>query len=72
MLQSGFSESFTLPQAIVALGNYYLLPGVEATDLAHATVVVSYFANPALLHVRFITQVEAGLQPLYVSRIRAP
>ena len=47
-------------------------PAVQATDLKDATVVVSYFEDPKLLHVRFITQQRAGLQPIFVSRIRAP
>jgi hypothetical protein len=72
VLQSGYSEDFTLPQAVEALGDFYLLPGVETTNLNDATVVVSFYANPALLHVKFITQVEAGVQPIYVSRIREP
>ena len=54
------------------LGRFYLLPAVQTTDLTDATVVVSYFEDPALLHMKFITQVQAGLQPLWVSRIRAP
>ncbi len=72
VLPSGFSEDLTLPQAIATLGNFYLLPGVQTTNLADATVVISWFANPAALHLHFVTQVEAGVQPLYVSRIRAP
>jgi len=45
---------------------------VQTSDLKDATVVVSYFEDPALLHRKFITQVRAGLQPLWVSRIRLP
>jgi len=68
----GFSSNLTLPEAIASLGRFYLLPGVETTNLADATVVVSWFANPALLHVKFLTQAQAGAQPIFVSRIRLP
>jgi hypothetical protein len=72
VLPSGLSSNVTLPEAVAAIGNFYLLPGVETTDLADATVVVSWFEDPGLLHVRFLTQVQAGAQPLFVSRIRVP
>jgi hypothetical protein len=72
VLPSGLSSNLTLPQAITAVGRFYLLPAVQTTDLRDATVVVSYFANPALLHVKYLTEVEAGAQPLYVSRLRPP
>jgi len=45
---------------------------VQAPDLRHATVVISYYADPSLLHRHFPTQVEAGLQPIFVSRLRTP
>src|SRR6476659_791109 len=37
-----------------------------------ATVVVTYFEDPSRLHLRYVTQQRAGLQPVFVSRIRAP
>ncbi len=72
VMPSGLSTDLTLPEAVAAIGRFYLLPGVETTNLADATVVVSFYEDPSLLHVKFITQVEAGLQPIWVSRIKAP
>jgi hypothetical protein len=72
VMPSGYSPEFDLPGIVAALGRYYLLPAVQTTNLADATVVVSYFEDPSLLHRKFITQVRAGLQPLWVSRISAP
>jgi hypothetical protein len=68
----GYGQFFDLPQLVAALGRFYFLPAVQVADVRHATVVISYYANPADLHVHFPTQVEAGLQPIYVSRISAP
>jgi hypothetical protein len=72
VMPSGYSPSFDLPSIVAALGRWYLLPAMQTTDLKNATVVVSYFEDPAKLHVKFLTQVRAGLQPLWVSRIKAP
>lgn len=72
VMPSGFSSNLDLPTAILDLGNFYFLPAMQTTNLADATVVVSYFEDPALLHLKFITQVEAGRQPIWVSRIKAP
>jgi hypothetical protein len=72
VMPSGYGPDFDLPSIVAALGRWYFLPAMQTTDLSQATVVVSYFEDPALLHVQFITQVRAGLQPLWVSRIRAP
>ena len=72
VMPSGFSSDYDLPTIVQALGRFYFLPAVQTSDLKDATVVVSYFEDPALLHRKFITQVRAGLQPLWVSRIRSP
>ena len=72
VMPSGFSPAFDLPSIVAALGRWYLLPAMQTTDLKNATVVVSYFEDPARLHIPFITQVRAGLQPLWVSRIKSP
>ena len=69
---SGLSSFLDLPTAVELVGNYYLLPAVQVTDLRKATVVVSYLADPGLLHVKFVTQKRLGLQLMFVSRIRAP
>jgi hypothetical protein len=63
---------FDLPTIFAFAGQFYLLPAVEVPDVRDATVVVSYYRDPGLLHVHFLTQVEAGLQPIFVSRIRVP
>ena len=70
--ESGFSSFVDLPTAIHYVGRYYLLPAIEATRLDDATVVVTFFDDPKRLHVRYITQQQAGIQPIFVSRIRAP
>ena len=72
VMPSGFTSELDLPEAVAVLGRFYFLPAVQTENLADATVVVSYFADPALLHVKFVTQVRAGLQTLFVSRIKAP
>jgi hypothetical protein len=70
--ESGFSQFYDLPEAVRLVGHYYLLPAVDAVELDDATVVVTFFDDPKLLRVRYVTQQQAGLQPIYVSRIRAP
>jgi hypothetical protein len=72
VMPSGFTSEQDLPQAVAALGRFYFLPAVQTENLKDATVVVSYYADPSLLHVKFVTQVRAGLQTLFVSRIKAP
>jgi hypothetical protein len=70
VLPSGFGPSLDLPTIVGRVGDFYLLPSVRASDLRHATVVLSWYADPAQLHVHFPVQVRAGLQPIYVSRLR--
>jgi hypothetical protein len=70
--QSGFGYWADLPTAVSSAGRWYLLPAVEASSLKDATVVVSYFADPNQLGIHYITQVRAGLQPIFVSRIKTP
>jgi hypothetical protein len=72
VMPSGLSHDLDLPSAVAAAGRFYLLPAVQTENLADATVVVSYFADPNTLPVHYITQQQAGVQPLYVSRIRPP
>jgi len=69
--QSGLG-TLDLPSAVLLGGSFYLLPAVAVKDLSKATVVVSWLADPGLLHVHFITQQRLGLQLMFVSRIRAP
>jgi len=70
--ESGLGQFLDLPTAVRYAGNFYFLPAVHAHDLDDATVVVTHYGDPKLLHRRFVPQKEAGLQPFYVSRISAP
>jgi hypothetical protein len=72
VLQTPLSSFLDLPKAVSMGGAFYLLPTVAVGDVRKATVVVSYLADPGLLHVHFITQDRAGLQLMFVSRIQAP
>jgi hypothetical protein len=57
------------PDAIEAAARFYLLPAVVVPDLADANMIVSYFEDPAQLGVPLLSREQAGLQPLFVSRI---
>ena len=70
--ESGFSSFYDYPTAFAYGARFYFLPALQATRLKDATVVVTYFEDPQQLHVRYITQQRAGLQPIFVSRIRSP
>ena len=72
VLPSGFSHDLDLPAAFAYGARFYLLPAVEGTHLAHATVVVSYHADPGVLPANYVTQRRSGLQPIFVSRIGVP
>jgi hypothetical protein len=63
---SSFVDKDTLVRRVAHL---YLLPSLEATDLAHATVVLSWDDDPSRLHLRFSSQARLGQQLFYVSRI---
>jgi hypothetical protein len=52
-----------------SIAHVYLLPAIETRDLSHATVVLSWEADPGLLHLKFSEQQRAGLQLIFVSRI---
>jgi hypothetical protein len=60
------------PGFVRMVAGYYLLPAVEVATPSQATVVLSYWTNPNALGIHYLTQTEAGLQPIYVSRIGAP
>jgi hypothetical protein len=51
------------------VAHVYLLPAIETTDLNKASVVLSWDADPAVLHLKFWEQYRAGQQLIYVSRI---
>jgi len=61
-----------LATSFAAAARFALLPAVQTTSLAEATVVVSYRADPGRLHVPFLTQQKDGSLPAYVSRISSP
>lgn len=63
---SSFVDKDTLVRRVARL---YLLPDLEAIDLAHASVVLSWDDDPGRLHVRFSSQVRLGRQLFFVSRI---
>jgi hypothetical protein len=52
-----------------SISHVYLLPAIETLNLARATVVLSWDADPGLLHLKFSDQERAGLQLIFVSRI---
>jgi hypothetical protein len=51
------------------VARFYLAPAVEVTRPKDATVVLSYEADPGLLPLRYSSQVRAGLQLFFVSRV---
>jgi hypothetical protein len=55
--------------AVEAAARFYLLPAVIVTDLADANVIVSFYEDPATLGARLLSREQAGLQPIFVSRI---
>jgi hypothetical protein len=63
---SSYVDKDTLVRRVAHL---YLLPSLEATDLAHATVVLSWDDDPSRLHMRFSSQARLGEQLFFVSRI---
>jgi hypothetical protein len=71
VLPSGLG-TMDLPTAVEYAGSFYLLPAATVTDPKKATVIVSFMADPIFLHLHFITQQRSGLQPIFVSRVRAP
>jgi len=64
-----FSPSADKKLVVRSVSHLYLLPAVEARSLADANVVLSWDADPGLLHLRFSEQHRAALQLIFVSRI---
>lgn len=65
----GFGRFIDKPTAVRTVARLYLLPAIEATDLAHANVVLSFDIDPALLHLHYSEQERLGQQLSFVSRI---
>jgi hypothetical protein len=63
---SSFADKRQIAQAIAHI---YLLPAIETLKLDDATVVLSLDAVPTTLDRSFSEQHEAGLQPIYFSRL---
>jgi hypothetical protein len=53
------------------IAHIYLLPAIEASRPADATVVLTWDADPATLHLHYGVQREAGLQLIFTSRVAA-
>jgi hypothetical protein len=51
------------------IAHVYLLPAIEASSLADATIILTWDADPATLHLRYGEQREAGLQLIFTSRV---
>jgi hypothetical protein len=66
---SGLSSHADLPSAVAAVARFYLLPAVQVTDPARATVVLSWDRDPGLLPYRYSEQHREGIQLVFVSRI---
>jgi hypothetical protein len=64
-----FGEFLDKETAVRWVAHMYLLPAVEARDLQHATVVLSWDALPTDLPVHYSSSVELGLQYFFVSRV---
>lgn len=66
---NAFSTFIDKETAVRSVARLYLLPAVEAPDLAHANVVLSWDTDPGLLHLKYSQQERLGLQLMFVSRI---
>ena len=66
---NAFSTFIDKETAVRSVARLYLMPAVEAPDLAHANVVLSWDTDPGLLHLRYSEQERLGLQLIFVSRI---
>jgi hypothetical protein len=51
------------------IAHIYLLPAIEASGPADATVVLSWDASPASLHLRYAEVRQSGVQQIYFSRV---
>jgi hypothetical protein len=65
----GFGRFIDKETAVRAVAHLYQLPAIEASDLQHANVVLSFDDDPARLHLRYSQQERLGQQLSFVSRI---
>lgn len=66
---AAFGEFADQATVVRTVARYYLAPAIEVDRLEDATVVISYEADPGLLPLRYVEQVRAGLQLIFVSRV---
>ena len=64
-----FSNNADKKLVVRTISHLYLLPAIETRKLAAANVVLSWDADPGLLHLKYSEQARAGLQVIFVSRI---
>jgi hypothetical protein len=65
----GFGRFIDKETAVRTVAHLYLLPAIEASDLQHANVVLSFDSDPANLHLRYSTQARLNMELNFVSRI---
>ena len=69
-IQNGaFGRFIDKETAVRTVAHLYLLPAIEAPDLQHANVVLSFDSDPANLHLRYSTQARLNMELNFVSRI---
>lgn len=64
-----FSPAADKKLVVRTVSHLYLLPAIETRHLSDATVVLSWDADPGLLHLHYSEQARAGLQVIFASRI---
>ena len=69
-VQNGaFGRFLDKETAVRTVARLYLLPAIEASDLQHANVVLSFDSDPGQLHLHYSEQARSGVQLIFVSRI---
>lgn len=64
------SEFADVPTMVRAVGRMALMPAVEVEHVEDADVILSWNTDPALLQLDYSEQERAGLQLLFVSRVK--
>jgi hypothetical protein len=65
----GFGRFIDKETAVRTVARLYLLPAIEASDLQHANVVLSFDSDPAQLHLRYSSQARLNQELSFVSRV---
>jgi hypothetical protein len=71
MPHEAFSSNGDKKYVARLIAHSYLLPAIETTDLNKATVVLSWDADPATLHLKYWQQWRSGQQLIFVSRVNS-